>query len=336
MVYQYFDMSCDLCVLYFLWGDIMHKRSLWISFFLVACLPGILASMVPYKHQAQGITDTELTQTARTEREVYFIRLQDGNQVTRMDIEDYVCGVLMGEMPASFSTEALKAQAVAARTYTLRKITTSQKHPDAELCTDPGCCQAFIFAEQYNGSQDDIQKITGAVEETRGEILTYEGELIDATYYSSSGGRTEAAVAVWGTDIPYLQAKDSPGEEEAKYYRDEMVFTQDEIMEKLDIEDDHLTYSDIAYTEGGGVESIKICDKNFSGTQIRNLLGLRSTAFSIEIYTDNVVFITKGYGHRVGMSQYGAQAMAQEGSDYTQILFYYYPNTKLESLDSYI
>lgn len=316
----------------------MNKRSLWISFFLVVCLPGILTSVIPDKYQEEIVTDTTLIQPLQMDRETYLIRLLDGNQVTQMDIEDYVCGVLLGEMPASFSTEALKAQAVAARTYTLRKIGTSQRHPGADLCTDPGCCQAFVFTEQYNGSQEDFRKITGAVEETKGEILTYNGDLIDATYYSCSGGRTEAAVAVWGADIPYLQAKDSPGEEEAKYYRDEMVFTQEQIMEKLNIDPANcrFIYSDITYTDGGGVETINICEKNFSGTQIRNLLGLRSTAFSIVVNGDNVTFVTKGYGHRVGMSQYGAQAMAQEGSDYTQILSYYYPNTKMETMDSYL
>lgn len=312
----------------------MKRKSLWISFLLVICLPGILVSVFPVNQQMQTVTDTTLAQITQKDQEASRIRLLHDGSVVSMDLDTYICGVLLGEMPASFPMEALKAQAVAARTYTLRKINISDRHEDADLCTDAECCQAFVFADQYTGSPNDLEKISSAVRETAGKVLTYHGQLIEATYYSCSGGRTEAAVAVWGADVPYLQAKDSPGEENAKYYRDEEVFSQELILEKLGLDPDkeQFTYSDITYTDGGGVETITICETIFTGTQLRSLLGLRSTAFSIEVNGSNVVFTTKGYGHRVGMSQYGAQAMAQEGSSYSQILSYYYPGTELVTL----
>ena len=308
----------------------MRKYAIWLSFLLVAVLPGVLASMIHKGDHTVESTDvpTEALQTAQT---AYDIRVLDDGNVVVMDFEEYICGVLLGEIPADFQEEALKAQAVATRTYTLRRVLNAVKHENADLCTDPNCCQAYAFSAAYSGTAADIEKIAAAVKQTQGQVLTYGGELIEATYFSCSGGRTEAAVAVWGSDIPYLQSVESPGEENARSYQDEVVFSKAGLLEILGVstEINEFFYSDIEYTEGGGVETINICGKVYSGTELRKILGLRSTAFTIEVETDRVRFLTKGYGHRVGMSQYGAEAMAQNGSSNDEILAYYYPQTQL-------
>ncbi len=235
-------------------------------------------------------------------------------------------------MPASFSKQALKAQAVVARTYTIKRNTQSPKHPAGAVCTNSTCCQAYVSPADYSPQQ--LEKIQTAIRETEGQVLTYEGTLIDATYYSCSGGRTEAAVEVWGTDVPYLQAVDSPGEEDAGVYLDTVTYTTREFAQRLnvDLSDEQDTwFSDITYTAGGGVATMTVCGVEFTGTQLRGLLDLRSTAFFITALGDTVTITTRGYGHRVGMSQYGAEAMAQAGNDYQEILSHYYPGTTLEN-----
>ena len=161
-----------------------------------------------------------------------------------------------------------------------------------------------------------VDKVSQAVKETQGQVLLYQGELIEATYFSCSGGRTEDAVAVWGTDIPYLQAQDSPGEEDAEVYMDTVTFPVEDFTYLLGIEPSAtgLQVDSVTYTRGGGVDTIVISGKEFDGGQMRQLLGLRSTAFAMQIVGETVTITTKGFGHRVGLSQYGAEAMAQSGS----------------------
>ena len=162
--------------------------------------------------------------------------------------------------------------------------------------------------------------------------MTYEGKLVEATYFSCSGGTTEDAVAVWGTDVPYLQSVASPGEENATYYTDSVTFTAQEFASRLGV---NLTgkpaswVCDVTHTVGGGVDTMKIGGLTFKGTELRKLLGLRSTAFTITAMEDTITVQTRGYGHRVGMSQYGADAMAALGSTYDEILTHYYQGTEL-------
>lgn len=310
----------------------MRKPEILISLLLVVILPAIVLHFFPAEQPNKQEPASEITVTEKTSSEDNLpkqIRILQNSQVHTVPLDDYIYGVVLGEMPETFHEEALKAQAVAVRTYTLKMLQNTRKHVDADLCTDPSCCQAYV---QTDG---DIVKVRQAVDSTIGQVLIYDGKLIDATYYSCSGGRTEAAVAVWGTDIPYLQAVDSPWEESAKYHTDTVVFTQKELIEKLGLSEDSdsISYSNLKYTDGGGVAEIQICDKKFTGTQLRGLLDLRSTAFTIHIDGEQIRFDTKGYGHRVGMSQYGADAMAQLGSGYEQILSYYYPQTQLVTLE---
>ena len=246
-----------------------------------------------------------------------------------MSMEEYLTGVLMGEMPASYPLEALKAQAVAARTYTLQQLEAGK-----ELSDDPAVCQAFHPLERAEeklgtGWQDYLEKLRGAVRDTDGQVLTYEGELITATYFSCSGGRTESAQAVWGGGVPYLVSVDSPGEEDSAAYESFVTASMTDFLETLGVTSADI--SEITYTDGGGVDTVTVGGKIFTGTELRSLFSLRSTRFSLEVCEDTVEFSVRGYGHRVGLSQNGARVMAEQGSDYEEILKWYYTGVEIET-----
>ena len=303
-----------------------------------------------YRLRADTITEeskpvTEPTEQTEvlTEKEevtngVLYVPVVCDGKVQIMDLEKYICGVVLAEMPAYFEEEALKAQAVAARTYTMRRLTLGDKHPQGAVCTDPGCCQAYLTEEQYlleRGSRSDMQKIYAAVKATTGEVVTYDGELIEATYFSCSGGRTEDAVAVWGEEIPYLQSVDSPGETKAEQYQGRVYLTAAQFQRLLGRTLSGSPKSwigEVAYTEGGGVDHMVIGGITYSGTQLRKLLELSSTVFTMSAADSGITIVTKGWGHRVGMSQYGADAMASAGNSYQQILAHYYQGTIIDKL----
>ena len=263
------------------------------------------------------------------------LRKQDGTLQT-MDMDSYLMGVILAEMPANFEAEAKKAQAVVARTYARKAWVTGGKHGDGSVCSDSACCQAYISPEEYlgqHGAESAVEEARAAAEGTSGQVLTYEGQLIEATYFSCSGGSTEDAEAVWGTDFPYLRAVESPGEEYALHHTDRVYFTKGDFTAALALK---LTgnptgwIGSATYTAGGGVDTIEIGGKTFTGKELRSLLGLRSTAFSMAPDEWGVAITTKGFGHRVGMSQYGADAMAAGGSSYEEILAHYYRGATLE------
>ncbi len=305
-------------------------REILIAIWLGLIVPGILLAVLSGKQ----ITDWETRQTtsaetAHTSEFLLPVLQADGSQ-QKMELDRYILGVVLAEMPADFAPEALKAQAVVARTYALKRYYASDKHTYA-VCTDSTCCQAYCCPEEKY-PQEAVRKAAQAVEATSGQVLTYNGELIEATYFSCSGGRTEDAVAVWGGEIPYLQAVDSPGEENAASYLKSVRFSIQELAQIL--QKDRLAgdfIGEITYTSGGGVDTIVIGDTTYTGVEIRRLLGLNSTAFTITALGDTVTVTTKGYGHRVGMSQYGADAMARAGNSYTQILAHYYQGAVLAS-----
>lgn len=316
-------------------------KELMISVFMGAVLPGLIIS-----HSARFSTkkaDEEIIPViAEIQREEklpsYPIKLREKDGVvTEMELERYLLGVVLGEMPAYFEEEALKAQAVVARTYTLRTHTLGGKHGDGSICVDPSCCQAYISVMEYlerGGTGESVEKVTAAVNATAGEVLLYDGELIEATYFSCSGGNTEDAREVWGTDYPYLRSVASPGEENASCFTDTMSFSFDAFRERLGVPltgNPATWFGPMTYTAGSGVATIEIGGKEYTGTEIRRLLGLHSTIFAVEVSDTEIQIHTKGYGHRVGMSQYGAEAMAVDGSTYDQILAHYYQGTQLVS-----
>ena len=260
--------------------------------------------------------------------------LTDGG-VREMTLEDYLIGALLAEMPADFPEEALKAQAIASRTFALRKAETG-KHVGADVCTDSACCQGWTA----DGTAEEVARITQAVRGTDGLVVTYDGALIDATFFSCSGGKTEAALAVWGSDIPYLQSVDSPGEEDAPRYADEVTFSAADFAERIAAlsPDANLSGSPVNWigaverTEGGGIGTVFLGGVPVKGTALRGALGLRSTYMDFAVTEDSVTVTTRGFGHRVGFSQYGAKAMAEDGGNFEAILAHYYPGTEIKKL----
>ena len=268
------------------------------------------------------------------------LRVVTQDSIESMALEEYVAGVVLVEMPADFEPEALKAQAVVARTYALRRKEQGKKHETGDVCTDPNCCQGYRSPEEYiarGGRGEAVEKIRAAVDATAGQVLTYKGDLIEATYFSCSGGQTEDALPVWGADIPYLQSTLSPGEEKAAHYSDTVIMTLEEFRSCMDSTlpaDPNAWFGAVTYTEGGGVETIRIGDETYKGTEVRSLLALRSTDFTIRYTGRAIEIVTHGFGHRVGMSQYGADAMAVSGSTYTQILAHYYQGTMVQDYNT--
>ena len=286
---------------------------------------------VPPETQAVENPPSPLPSTDNT---VFVSVLHSDGEIRISNLATYLTGVLLGEMPMDFPLEARKAQAVVCRTYTLRRLDAG-KHGTADICTDSSCCQAWRNPEDYGESL--LLPAKEAIDATDGLVLTYEGKLIDATFFSCSGGRTEAAVEVWGTDIPYLQSVESPNED-APYDEDSFEITAQELKDLLLSHSQHIQlgsdpaqwFSLPSSTKGGSVDTITVGGVVFTGKELRKLLGLRSTDFTVEVQLDTFTFTTRGFGHRVGMSQYGAKAMALEGSDCESILRHYYVGTRLE------
>ena len=314
------------------------KKQLLLSFLAGLALPLLLACLFRQTPRVGDVESESISPApAAYDAAVTMTVLNRSGNLQQMTLEDYLLGVVLAEMPASFEPEALKAQAVVARTYTCKRM-EGGKHDAAAVCMDPGCCQGFRAPADYldeGGKQTAVDKVRSAVKSTDGQVLHYDGSLIDATYFSCSGGSTEDAVAVWGQDVPYLRAVDSPGEEDAPRFTDSVSFTTSEFAGKLGLSDQGdpaSWFGAVRYTEGGGVDTMVIRGKTFTGPRLRSALGLRSTAFSVSVDGKTITVTTRGFGHRVGMSQYGAQAMAQTGSSCAEILAHYYTGTELVRL----
>ena len=309
-----------------LWKDVL--AGVWLGMIL----PGIVLNLFVLHDRSRQVSleFSQPVETVKTPDRFVFLRDPAGS-LKELDMETYLTGVLLAEMPADFHVEALKAQAVAARTYTWKNHTTGGKHGDGSVCADPACCQAYLTQEDYlsqGGSEENLAKVAQAVGDTSGFVLVYDDELIEATYFSSAGGSTEAAAAVWGADFPYLQAVSSTEE----IRMDTVVYSLSEFQQLLGKQlpgRPSEWISSIRHTDGGGVAEMEICGESYSGVQLRALLGLRSTAFQISTEEERITITTRGYGHRVGMSQFGANAMAESGSSYQKILQHYYPGTNL-------
>ena len=314
------------------------KKQLLLSFLAGLALPLLLACLFRQTPRVGDVESESISPApAAYDAAVTLTVLNRSGNLQQMTLEDYLLGVVLAEMPASFEPEALKAQAVVARTYTCKRM-EGGKHDAAAVCMDPGCCQGFRAPADYldeGGKQTAVDKVRSAVKSTDGQVLHYDGSLIDANYFSCSGGSTEDAVAVWGQDVPYLRAVDSPGEEDAPRFTDSVSFTTSEFAGKLGLSDQGdpaSWFGAVRYTEGGGVDTMVIRGKTFTGPRLRSALGLRSTAFSVSVDGKTITVTTRGFGHRVGMSQYGAQAMAQSGSSCAEILAHYYTGAELVRL----
>ena len=270
--------------------------------------------------------------------------LADG-KLQQMDMQSYLLGVVRAEMPASFEEEALKAQAVAARTYVLHKIAGggSANHPEADACDDVTCCQAYKSEEDAAADWGDHAaeyeaKIRRAVEETDGECVLYEGAPVLAVFHSSSAGSTQDAASVWSASLPYLTAVETPeGEDTVPGYRSTARFPAAELKERLQtaLPDARLEgpasnwFTDIRQQPNGTVTGLSVGGVEVGGNQLRTILDLRSACFTISFEGDEVVFSVTGYGHGVDMSQYGANVLASGGMGYREILEWYYTGAQV-------
>lgn len=255
------------------------------------------------------------------------ITILSGDNTLSMELEDYITGVVLAEMPASYEDEALKAQAVAARTYAVNKI-RSLAHEGGALCTDYACCQAYIDKASYDGGDENLKKVARAVADTKGKIMTYNSEPISAVFHSMSAGRTASAEDVWGNSVHYLRSVESPLEENEEDFITTVTLPISEFTQKLKtLSSDYSGGLDIPPPDrdaSGYVKRITIGSVTFSGNSLRNLFSLRSTNFCLGFSEGNALFTVKGYGHGVGMSQHGANLLAKNGASYEEILKTYY------------
>ncbi|MFV9568663.1 stage II sporulation protein D [Thermoanaerobacter mathranii] len=274
------------------------------------------------------------------------------NKIQKIDLEEYVKGVVAAEMPAEFEIEALKAQAVTARTYVLSKEIVlegkgCQLHPGADVCTDSEHCQAWQSEEELRqkwGENFDkyYVKISQAVADTEELVLVYNDALIVPAYHAISGGKTENSEDVWQSKIPYLRSVVSPGEEVASKYKTTVVMSKEEFINKLkqkkpslklDNSDILNQIKDVERTQAGHIKTLKIGNMTFGGEEIREIFDLNSTNFNFEAQGNNIVITVIGYGHGVGMSQYGANALAKQGKKFDEILRYYYTGVEIVKIE---
>ena len=275
-----------------------------------------------------NVDNTNVNNTTNSSVSEITIYRSNGS-VINLNMTDYLIGVVSSEMPASFNLEALKTQSVLARTYALKAKQTGKK------LTDTVNTQSYIDIDQMknkwgNSFNTYYNKIKNAVENTNGEYLSYNGNYIEALYHSTNNGKTESSLDVFGNYYPYLISVSSEYDKNASSYLKAISMPLDTISNKLGLNlNNDSVISILSYTDGGNIKEININGNNFSGKKVRELLGLRSADFDISISDNNANITTRGYGHGVGMSQYGANGMANAGYSYKDILSHYYPGTTL-------
>lgn len=279
-----------------------------------------------------------------------YVHSQD--RIVEMSMEEYIKGVVAAEMPAEFEAEALKAQAVAARTYAAKQMALFggaglADRPGADVSTDPRYGQAWQSTSQLKERWGAFNfehywaKISRAVDETRGLIVTYNGEAINAVFHSTSGERTASAKEVWGYDFPYLQSVACEWDKKSPRYSDRREYSYAELEQRLGAEAGVVAAAKsgsgsvaqvLERTDSGRVAKARIGSKTFTGSELRQKLDLRSANFSCEAQGEKLVFKTTGYGHGVGLCQYGANGMAKEGKNFRQILTYYYTGVAMGNI----
>ena len=285
---------------------------------------------------------SDVSQSSTSDAEIFTVSCLNTktNNISEVNLEDHLVGVLAAEMPASYEPEALKAQAVAARSYILSKLDkTNSEHPDAAICTDPTHCKGWLSETDAkdrwsdNEKNSNWQKLRTAVISTSGEYMLYDDQAVEACFFASGGSRTENSEDVWQASLPYLRSVEN--NEYSDTTLSQTTFKAKEFIQILNNTgiqlptDSTPTVSDISRTDGGAVASIKLCGKTFKGTEIRKIFGLKSANFTITVNADSVTFDVIGNGHGVGMSQKGANTMAKNGKNYTEILLHYYTNIQI-------
>lgn len=273
------------------------------------------------------------------------------NQLETMELEEYLVGVVAAEMPASFELEALKAQAVVARTYTVTQMLAfggkgCSKHPGADICTDSTHCQAWESTEHSLGkwpvaeANTYLNKLRQAVRQTAGEVALHNGRTIDAVFHAHCGGHTENSEDVWTTALPYLRGRSCPYCSDTRWSKTEHTFSGAEFAQKIlpyvsavPVSSAGRPLLDAAVrTSSGRIRQLSIAGETVSGRDFRSALKLPSTNVTWQVSGDNVIFTAKGYGHGVGLCQYGADGMARAGKTYTEIIGYYYTDVTIAPL----
>lgn len=291
-----------------------------LGFIFLCFLIPVVFTKVPKRETASltNISENEVTEPETPKVTTKYAKVKllhsKSGEVEEMSMEEYLVGVVSAEMPANFELEALKAQAVVARTYTAYKMFKGGKHDNANICDDSKCCQAWIPKEdrfeKWNEAdrENNWSKITTAVNETKGKIITYNGEPINAFFHSNSGGTTETVSNVWGgTDYPYLQSVETSGEDGYTQYSSSVTLSKEELLQKMKESYPNITINwneeqpiqITEYTESGRVKTIKIGDTNISGVEARTIFGLKSAKFNVDV-GETITFNVVGYGHRSG------------------------------------
>ena len=282
---------------------------------------------------------------AESDMTIRYLDVTD-NKIKKARLEKYLVGVVAAEMPAEYHIEALKAQAVAARSYILKSVFSAQpRHSDADICNNPNHCKAYLGEESLKDRWPEdklngyLKKICLAVDSTRGEYLTCEDQVVEAFFFARSGGKTENSEDVWGESRPYLKSVDSREDLTHPDFLSTVNIQNLDARKKLNslnknisVSDKPISVKDTLLSEGGSVLSICLDGEEFKGTEIRTLFGLKSANFSISSNSDVLTFSVLGYGHGVGMSQFGANCRAKNGEKYTEILSHYYTNIQIARL----
>jgi len=316
---------------------------LCVSIVLIFILIPVLFS--DKKEITQTVNEAEKIETKN--KQIIKLYHHQTGEVEEVYIEDYLCNVIAAEMPANFEVEALKAQAIVARTYTMHKVKQGSKHENADICDEASCCQAWIskedrYAKWEDGTEEqNWLKIRNAVAETEGKVITYNGEYINAFFHANSGGTTENVINVWGgTGYPYLQAVETSGEETYTQYSSTAVLSRQDFISKIivyhpdfviDFEKEDCIQI-LEHTEAGRVKTIKIGNLQLGGAEVRNIFGLKSANFTIIKDAENITFNVIGSGHGVGMSQTGADSLAKQGKTCEEIIKHYYKGVEIEEI----
>lgn len=301
----------------------MTKINKYLIFIIIIILP---IAVVSFTNKETNFFDKQSKDETPTPN--ITVRITKNNQVIETSLEEYLVGVVGAEMPALFHEEALKAQAVAARTFALNKINV-----DGYIETNTSD-QAYLTKEELqNKWQEDFSsyyaRITEAVNSTKNIVITYGEELIHAYYYSMSNGYTEDSKTVFNDSQPYLNVIESRWETTLANFSVTTTMSYEKFLSSLNIKETEFSITNVIRNESNRVTSITINNTPFTGIEIRQKLSLRSTDFNINKVGDNIEITTKGYGHGVGMSQYGANELAKNNYSYQEILNYYYPDTNL-------
>lgn len=278
-------------------------------------------------------------QEKTTDDNTVSVFMSEDGKTENMSLREYIIGVVAAEMPASYEEEALKAQALVAVTYTRYTKEKGSKKNDADITDDSSTHQGYMTDEQMREKWGDAyesyrERIENSVDDVLDKVIVYDGKPIMAAYHAISSGRTESAETIWGKDIPYLQSTDSEWDKNSARYTSTVTLTADEIREicgkKTDKEDGGMIEI-ISVSDSGTVLEAVLCGERMTGTEIRELLSLRSPVFSAEYSDGEYIFTVSGYGHGVGMSQNGANAMAKNGKTYDEIIKHYYKGVEIEN-----